>query len=57
MKTFAKILKIKAFIEYNWGRINYPSKKGYGKKTEKNNLPIVFNVLFAKKEKLYPAYV
>ena len=28
-----------------------------GKKTEKNNVRIALNVLYAKKEKIYPAYV
>ena len=28
-----------------------------GKKIEKNNLTIALNVLYAKKEKIYPAYV
>ena len=28
-----------------------------GKKIEKNNVTIALNVLYAKKEKLYPAYV
>ena len=27
------------------------------KKFEKNNLPIALNVLYPKKEKIYPAYV
>ena len=29
----------------------------FGKKLEKNNVAIAFNVLYAKKEKIYPAYV
>ena len=28
-----------------------------GKKNEKNNVTIALNVLYAKKEKIYPAYV
>ena len=28
-----------------------------GKKSEKNNVTIALNVLYAKKEKIYPAYV
>ena len=28
-----------------------------GKKIEKNNVRIAFNVLYAKKEEIYPAYV
>ena len=48
--------KIKLFIDkYNWERINYPSKKDDWKK--KNYPTIALNVLYAKKEKKYPAYV
>ena len=42
---------------YNWERINYPSEKDDWKKFEKNNVTIALNVLYAKKEKIYPAYV
>ena len=50
--------KIKPFTnKYNWEGINYPSEKGDWKKIEKNNVTIPFNVLYAKKEKIYPAYV
>ena len=50
--------KIKTFAKNNtlW-RKKFPSEKDDWKKNEKNNLTIVFNVLYAKKEKLYPAYV
>ena len=46
-----RITKIKTFINnYNWEGINFPSEKDW-KKFEKNNVTIVFNVLYAKKEK------
>ena len=37
--------------------INYPSKNDDWKKFEKNNLATAFNVLYAKNEKIHPAYV
>ena len=37
--------------------INLPSEKDDWKKIEKNNVTIALNVLYAKKEKIYPAYV
>ena len=41
-----RITKVKPFIfNYDW------------KKFEKNNLTIALNVLYAKNEKIYPAYV
>ena len=44
--------------KYNWKGINHPSeRKGLEKKTKKNNLTIALNVFYAKKEKVYPAYV
>ena len=49
-----RITKIKPF---NWKGINFPSEKDDWKKLEKNNVTIAFNVLYAKKEKIYPAYV
>ena len=50
--------KIKSFInKYNWEGINFPSEKDDWKKFEKNNVTIALNVLYAKKEKIYPAYV
>ena len=53
-----QITKIKPFInKYNWEGINYPSEKDDWKKIEKNNIAIALNVLYAKKEKIYPAYV
>ena len=33
------------------------SMKMMGKKFEKNNVTITLNVLYVKKEKIYPAYV
>ena len=53
-----RITKIEPFInKYNWGGINFPSEKDDWKKFEKNNVTIALNVLYAKKEKIYPAYV
>ena len=37
--------------------INFPSKKDDWKKCEENNVTIALNVLYAKIEKIYPAYV
>ena len=55
-KETQKVTKIKLFIyEYNWEGINV--EKDDWKKFEKNNLTIALNVLYAKKEKIYPAYV
>ena len=39
-------------IKKDWEGVNYPSEKDYYKKSEKN-LTITFNVLYAKKEKIY----
>ena len=53
-----KITKIKPFInKYNWEEINYSSEKDDQKNFQKNNVAIVLNVLYTKKEKMYPAYV
>ena len=53
-----RITKIKPFInKYNWEGINYPSEKDNCKKFEKNNGTIALNVLYAKKGKIYSAYV
>ena len=50
-----RITKIKPFInKYNWEGINFPSEKDDWKKFEKNNVTIALNVLYAKKEKIYP---
>ena len=52
------ITKIKPFInKYNWEGINFPSEKDEWKKIEKNNVTITLNVLYAKREKMCPAYV
>ena len=37
--------------------MNFLSEKDYWKNFEKNNIAIALNVLYAKKEKIYPAYV
>ena len=43
---------MKPFInKYKWEGINLRSEKGDWKNFEKNNVTIVLNVLFAKKEK------
>ena len=57
-KDLQIIRKIKSFInKYNWEGINFSSEKDDWKKFEKNNVIIALNVLYAKKEKIYPAYV
>ena len=40
-----------------WDGINFPSEKDSWKTIEKNNVTIALNVLYAKKGKIYPAYV
>ena len=37
--------------------MNYPSEKDDWKQFMKNNLTIAFDVLYAKKDKICPAYV
>ena len=55
-KDSQRITKIKLFIDkYNLEEINYSSKKMTGKKSKRNNLAIVLNALYAKKENIYPA--
>ena len=50
--------KIKPFInKYNCEGISFPSEKDNWKKFKKNNVTIALNVWYAKKEKIYPAYV
>ena len=50
--------KIKPLInKYNWEGITFTSEKDDWKKFQKNNLTIALNILYAKKEKIYPAYV
>ena len=57
-KKSQNITKIKPFInKYNWEGINFPSEKDDCEKFEKNNRKIVLNALYAKKGKMYPAYV
>ena len=56
-KGLQRMTKIKPFIDKcNWEGINIPSGKDDWKKLEKNNVTIALKVLFAKKEKIYPAY-
>ena len=43
--------------KHKWGRITFPSEKDHWKKIEKNNVIITLNVLYMKKEKIYPTYV
>ena len=55
---YERITKIKLFVnKYNWERISYLSEKDNWKKIEKNNLTIALDVLYAKNEKVYPAYI
>ena len=57
-KDRQRITKIKPFInKYNWEGINFPSEKDNWKKFEKKNVTIALNVLYAEKEKIYPAFV
>ena len=39
-----------------WEGINFPSEKDDWKTYEKNNVTIALNVLYTKKEKIYPVY-
>ena len=56
-KDQQKSTKIKPLIEkYNWQRINYLSQK-YDKFKKNNLLVAALNILYAKNEKIYPAYV
>ena len=53
-----RITKITLFInKYNWERKNFHSENDDWIKLEKNNVTIALNVLYAKKQKIYPAYV
>ena len=57
-KDLQRITKIKLFInKYNWEGINFPSKKNDWKKIDNCSLTIALNVLYAKKEKIYSAYL
>ena len=52
-----RITKLKLFMnKYNWEGINFLSQKDDWKKIEKYNVTIALNVLYAEKEKIYPAY-
>ena len=42
--------------KYNWDGIHVQSRKDDWKNFEKNNATIILNILFAKKEKIHPAY-
>ena len=53
-----RITKIKPFKnKYNFKRTNFLSEKNDRKKNEKNHITIALNLLYAKKEKIYTAYV
>ena len=53
-----RIIKTKTFInKYYWEGINFPSEKDDWEKSDKNSVTIALNVLYAKTEKIYPAYV
>ena len=57
-KDSQRITKIKPFMnKYNRKGIRFSSEKDDWKKFEKNNVTIALNVLYAKKENVYPAYV
>ena len=43
--------------KYEWEGIDFPSEKDDWKNFEKINWTVALNVLHAKKEKIYPAYV
>ena len=58
MKRSERIAKVKSFVnKCKWKRINFPQEKDDWKKFEENNQTIALNVLYAKKERKYPAYV
>ena len=42
--------------QYNWEGISFSSEKDDWKKIKKSNRTIAPNVLYVKKEKIYPAY-
>ena len=50
------ITKIKPFINKCNREGNFSSEKDDWKKIEQNNVTIALNVLYAKKENIYPAY-
>ena len=43
--------------KYNWKGKRFPSEKADWKKIEKNNVKIALNAFYAKKDKIYPAYI
>ena len=43
--------------KYNLDKINYTSKLSDWKNLQKNNVAIALNVLYAKKQEIYPAQV
>ena len=57
IKTDSKrITKIKPFMNnYKWKRNKFSIRKRLLEKIEKNNRTIALNVLYAKKQKIYPA--
>ena len=57
-KNLERITKIKPIIsKYDWEETNFSSEKDDWKKFEKNKQTIALNVLHAKEEKVYPAYI
>ena len=42
--------------KYYWEGKSFPSEKVDRQKLEKDNVTIAINVLYAKKEKIHPAY-
>ena len=57
-KDSQKITAIKPFInKSNREEINFLLEKDDWKRFEKNNITVALNVLYAKKEKIYPASV
>ena len=57
-KHSERIMEIKTLmIRYNLEGINFTSEKDDWKKIETNDLIIALNVLYAKKEKIYSAYI
>ena len=57
-KDLQRITKIKPLTnKYNWVGIKFSSEKDHRKKTKKNNVTIALNDSYAKKDKIYSAYV
>ena len=53
-----RVSNIKPFIsEYNWDKINYPSKIDDWKMFEKNNPTIALNILYIKEKETCPANI